>query len=1161
MNLKHKFILTALVIPFLAPVQTPAQTGKSQTVTESSREIPLAYDVDVVVVGGTTRGVAAAVEAAEQGASVFLAAARPYLGEDMCATCRLWLEDGEVPSSPLGLAIFSNASAHLPPAPLRPGLPFSYTSSVKPAKLHPDTAIPSRLIDGLRNSASKDSVQYDDDVILVADLGKPVAVAGLSLMTYQRPNNFAVGGLRIAASDDEKQWKEVATVENSSWGGAEESTIDLRASFDVTARYLRLSVSRAEGSARMLLAELHIEDGTAPQQEIETAPAVKSLAVTTPMQVKRSLDDALLGAGVDFLYGSYLGDILRDKNGRIAGITIVNRSGRQAVRAKVIIDATDRAIAARLAGASFAPYPSGTQPFKRIVLGGDPGTNARELGVNFHVEGAVVKAYEYNLELPMRDSSWASFAKADQVARDQSWQTNQVAASEKLYQVPPDPLEARARQSGAWPGADKIDLDTLRPAGVEGIYVLGGCAAVSREAAAALLRPLAGIDLGTRAGAAAAAEAGSREIGSIDEISVSGLPVAGAMNAEIGEMLQGLRSQPALGDYATIENPARGIPVIARYDTVVVGGGTGGAPAGVGAARGGARTLVLEYLYGLGGVGTIGRISKYYHGNRVGFTAEVDAGVASYNPEAQSNKGWNIEHKMEWLRSEIVKGGGDVWFMTLGAGSIMDGDRCIGVVVATPHGRGAVLANTVIDATGNAVIPACAGMETQAIKGDHISVQGTGLPPMTPGESYLNSDWTFVDDDDVLDMWRIHVVGKRKYAGAFDLGQLIDTRARRRIIGDIVISPMDIINNRIYPDVITVSKSNFDNHGFSSHSLFMVTPPDKRDLVGNVPYRALMPKGKDGLLVTGLGMSAHGDAMPVMRMQADVQNQGYAAGKASAMAAEAGTTIRRIDVKALQEHLVEQEIIPASMLTAVDSYPIGPERMQAAVKTVGEDYSGISLVLTDTETALPLLREAWHDAADEDEKRRYAHVLGMLYDDTGAASLIAAVEKAAWDEGWNFRGMGQFGASTSPLDNLIIALGRTGDKRGLPAIIAKVESLTPESEFSHCRAVAIALENLRDPRAAKPLAELLAKPGIRGHSFLEIHNIIERTPQSATDNSTRNNSLRELILARALYRCGDYEDMAGEILKAYAADFRGHYATHAKSILGEDSAATNRPAR
>ena len=70
-------------------------------INESTRTVPAAYEVDVVVIGGSTGAVAAAQAAAQKGAHVFLAAPYPYLGEDMTATLRLWLEDGEVPDTPL----------------------------------------------------------------------------------------------------------------------------------------------------------------------------------------------------------------------------------------------------------------------------------------------------------------------------------------------------------------------------------------------------------------------------------------------------------------------------------------------------------------------------------------------------------------------------------------------------------------------------------------------------------------------------------------------------------------------------------------------------------------------------------------------------------------------------------------------------------------------------------------------------------------------------------------------------------------------------------------------------------------------------------------------------------------------------------------------------
>ena len=241
---------------------------------------------------------------------------------------------------------------------------------------------------------------------------------------------------------------------------------------------------------------------------------------------------------------------------------------------------------------------------------------------------------------------------------------------------------------------------------------------------------------------------------------------------------------------------------------------------------------------------------------------------------------------------------------------------------------------------------------------------------------------------------------------------------------------------------------------------------------------------------------------------------------------------------------------------------------------MGKDYRGITTILTAPKKALPALRKAYHTCSDGKEKLRYAHVLGMLYDDTGAETLMTAISQATWDKGWNFRGMGQFGASTSPLDNLIIALGRTKDKKGITVIVAKLKQLTPRSEFSHCRAVAIALEYLKDPKAAEPLVALLKKNGVSGHAFLEINDVYERSPISITDNSTRNHSLRELLLARALFRCGDHDGVlplvglscqvlralfrcgdhdgvAEKILEGYSRDMRGLYAAHAKAILAE----------
>ena len=50
---------------------------------------------------------------------------------------------------------------------------------------------------------------------------------------------------------------------------------------------------------------------------------------------------------------------------------------------------------------------------------------------------------------------------------------------------------------------------------------------------------------------------------------------------------------------------------------------------------------------------------------------------------------------------------------------------------------------------------------------------------------------------------------------------------------------------------------------------------------------------------------------------------------------------------------------------------------------------------------------------------------------------------------------------------------------------------------------------------------------------------------------TRRESLRELFLARALYRLGDHNGVGAATLRAYATDLRGHLARHAQAVLNE----------
>jgi len=1136
------WLLVWAVMASSAGAGTPA-------VNESARQIPVAYQVDVVVVGGSTGAVSAAVAAAQAGAKVFLAAPRPYLGDDMTATLRLWLEEGEKPTAPLAKKIFCD-DIHNPQLPDPNRIDFSYQADLPSAGVHQDTQPPRMLSDGGWGDVFKQTVQYDGDANIIADLRKTQEIEKVRMMVHRGGGTSAykVQSVTVSTSDDKKAWKKAAVLKSSE-SGIGGRCIVLSAPLRTKARYVKFAVKRTPDANRVLISEIEI---IAPGPPGEKRPVV-DYRPPRPMHVKKTLDEALLAAGVPFLYSCYATDVLQDARGNPCGIVMANRAGRQAVVAKTIIDATDRAVVARMAGAAFRPFPGGKQTLNRVVIGGQVKTGrqmtARTIYPPFRgpfpnqakTSSGSFPIIEYTLELPVEADTPAAWAAADQQARDMTYDPEQQFTADVFFQVPPDPIDGRTTAEGPWQGVENLPLGAFRPKDVPRVFVLGGCAGISRQQAEKLLRPLALIDMGTRVGKAAAAEAGSLAVPS--GVKLPGQPTTEpAAKGDVGEALVGVRPHQEL---PSVPQDARELPVLGRYDVVVIGGGTAGAPAGIAAARQGAKTLVVEYLYGLGGVGTTGAISTYCHGNRVGFTAEVGGGKAT----------WVIEQRMEWWRSMLRKAGGDLWFGTIGCGAFVDGRRVAGAVVATPQGRGVVLAKVVIDATGNADVAAAAGVECRYTDHSELAMQGTGLPPRMLGATYTNTDYTYSDETDMVDVWALFLYAKKKYPTAFDLGQLVDTRERRRIVGDYTLTLLDQMDLRTFPDSICLAITGYDTHGYIIDPYLLLKHPLRKRHKSYIPYRCLLPKGFEGMLVVGLGVSAHRDAIPIIRMQPDVQNTGYAAGVSAAMATKAGVDLREIDVRKLQKHLVEIGNLPESVLSDEDPYPLPPERIAAAVETIKGESQGLAKILAHPRQALPMLRKA-HAAAEGEHKLAYAKILGMLGDPTGFETLVAEVEQAAqWDDvpRWNistdYEGYRRVGWGMSNLDNTIVAMGRTGRREAVPVVLKMLKLLTPASPFSHHRSVSLALEAIGDRSAAKPLAELLSQEDMTGYVVSE-EGLREELAESGTSPArNRSRSVRELALARALYRCGDYDGLAEKILAAYANDVRGHFARHARAVL------------
>lgn len=1017
------------------------------------------------------------------------------------------------------------------------------------------------LADGRQSEAPHDSIQFPDDVNVTIDLGQLRTAEGVTLATFYRPDSkdvvrkeatgprvgYCTQGMTIATSEDAKTWSKVASVSKFDVAGDRRIFTWMH---PFKARYLRVTAERTPGYPRQLLAELTVSQPAAGEGVLETR--------TTPFIVKRALDRALLAAEVPYLTGTLVCDVVQDAEGQFAGVMMANRSGRQIVRAKVLIDATDRASAARLAGGVTDPFVPATYAFHRVVVSGEQpkgeGVTARAISEVFPVSAQsehkpkfprqiAARFWDCTIKIPMKDGSARSFAEAEQIARDRTFTPQQVDAANTLTVFATDSFQYPV--VSAWKDVDSFPIKAMRPHKTKGVWVAGPLARVSRAVAAEMMKPGRCLLLGARVGRAAAEEAKrlplrAEALTCVAASKAVPLPPGATLGEHRGELPSYFVN--AKGTIAVPDN----LPVLATCDTFVVGAGTGGGPAGIAAARHGAKTIVCEYLYMEGGVETDGLIGRYYFGNRVGFTSVIDKGVratGSVFPQAKS----------EWYRSEQRKAGAEIWFGTFANGVVTGNGRVLGVVVVMPDGtRGFVRCANAIDATGNAELPAMAGEETEYITDEDVSVQGVGMARNSLGVMYANSDIGFVDDTDAADVFYFALRSRLSLPeNTWDQAQVINSRERRRMIGAFYMSATDVVCGRTYPDIITRTYSNFDSHGQTRDDLFFIQDPGHKPMYVNLPYRCLLPKKLDGLLVTGLGISAHRDAMPILRMQPDVQNQGYAAGTAAAMAVKGGTTVRDIDIKALQRHLVDQKILTKGDLAMKDNFPLSDEEIDQAVAELADNYKGLPLVMTDRARALPRLERAFQSAEGE-AKTIYAHVLGLLGKAEGEKELLAKFKSLPWDKGWNYRGMGQYNRSVSWVDSYAIALGHCKSQAAVPALIEKASQLTERSEYSHFRAIARALEHIGDKAAIPVLADVLKRPGIGGR-WQKMGATPPVVPgyQDRAGDWERTLSLRELCLARALYRLGDTPDKLGQrTLEAYAADPRRVYAKHAKLVLG-----------
>jgi hypothetical protein len=261
-----------------------------------------------------------------------------------------------------------------------------------------------------------------------------------------------------------------------------------------------------------------------------------------------------------------------------------------------------------------------------------------------------------------------------------------------------------------------------------------------------------------------------------------------------------------------------------------------------------------------------------------------------------------------------------------------------GVIVETKAGRQAVLGRVVIDATGDGDVFSSAG--APAVQGSYILTLVHRLAdvdteaairferkdpaaarqldtevkqllggswdmwwlltprpgvvwcncPHIPGYDGLNPEHlTYIETEGrrrfmkVVEFVRTHYPGFER-AYILDAAPQVGVRQTRLLEGEYVVTKDDILGRRSFPDVVARGRDYY------------------------TPYRSLVPKDIDGLLVAGRCYAATSEAQRISREIPPVMVMGEAAGTAAALSLEAGVAPRRVDVTVLQKRLIAQGV-------------------------------------------------------------------------------------------------------------------------------------------------------------------------------------------------------------------------------------------------------------
>ena len=405
-----------------------------------------------------------------------------------------------------------------------------------------------------------------------------------------------------------------------------------------------------------------------------------------------------------------------------------------------------------------------------------------------------------------------------------------------------------------------------------------------------------------------------------------------------------------------------------EYDVVVVGGGLGGFSAAVSAARNGASTLLLERYGFLGGMATAGLVNPFmsFHvgGKEIikGILREVIERLTEmdgYNPK---NKSFDPEIMKYILDRMALEAGVELLYHTVFIDSVVsEGGYIKGILIYNKSGLSLVMGKMFVDGTGDGDLAVSAGApfekgrasdgltQPMTLNFDLAAVNFKELPSgeelneayrkakirgeitcprenllwfRTTRDGLIHFNTTRilkVDGTNGRDLTRAEIEGRRQvfeivgwlkktfpaFRDAYVVrsGPQVGVRETRRIIGEYVLNAEDILEARKFRDAVCRGSYPIDIHSPTGEGTIIKHPPPGEYY--EIPYRCLIPRGVENLLIASRCISTTHEAHSAVRIMPIVMGIGQAAGIAAALCVKKNVTPRRLNFQDLREALRE----------------------------------------------------------------------------------------------------------------------------------------------------------------------------------------------------------------------------------------------------------------